>query len=290
MTTEKLIQKVREKTGSLSSENEQILATAMQILHDAENASLPPPSEENFLSRNITLEDYKALPRDEKRHYHDEAEKLNQHWVESQFRIHNAEWIMVVDGQVVRSGATLDDFTDHEELLEICHKTGKYPFAFFSKWIFAIEEQSTAWHNTHKVDDAYPALSIRLAGNNNLFEAEADLDTGATDCYGSLELLITRGIVTIHPDDVERSSQHLNKSFFYFTKDVWLELTDMTGVIRRWRTSIICVENWRSSSFTAINPGRTILLGRRILLNLRPRLTLDFDAHLTEVEFKKTTV
>jgi len=49
------------------------------------------------------------------------------------------------------------------------------------------------------------------------------------------------------------------------------------------------VADWHNSPFTAINPNRTFLLGRSGLLNLRPRVILDFDARLTEVEFKEAS-
>ncbi len=286
MTTETLIQKVREKRGSLSSENEQILATAMQILHDAENTSLPSAAGNNFISRNISMEEYRALPRPERRRYQSDAEELNRHWIENQFKALGANWIMVIDGQVVKHGKNLGDYPAEKEIRDLQKRTGKCPFLFFSNFLLAIEESPTFWHSTKETGDFYPALSIKISGHDNLLATEADLDTGAYECYGDLEMLIGNGVINLEPDDFEYNARHLSRSYIYFAKEVLIDLVDATDTSRQCRTTMICVEDWRNSPFIAINPGRILLLGRRVLLNLRPRLSLDFDARLTEVEFK----
>jgi hypothetical protein len=289
MTTETLIEKVRNELGSLDAQSEQAVAMAMKILQSAEAAPIPQASEEKFSSHNITLEEYKALPREEKRRYHDEAEKSNWRWVESQLTRLNAKWLMVVDGKVVKHGSTLKNFPARQELIELCNRTGKYPFAFFSPSMFAIEELSTPWHTTKDIRDAYPAVSIRVSGNNNRVETEADFDTGSADCYASLRLLTQSGVVKIEPEDIERSSQHLGRLFFYYTIPVWIELADSNGKKNECQTAIACVDDWREGPFTMINPNRTFLLGRSVLLELQPRLVLDFAVRRTEVQYAKAT-
>jgi hypothetical protein len=288
MTTETLIQKVREKRGSLNSENEQILAMAMQILHDTENTSLPSAAEKSFISRNISMEEYRALPRPERRRYQSDAEELNRRWIENQFKALGANWIMVIDGQVAKHGKNLGDYPAEEKIRDIQKKAGKCPFVFFSKFLLAIEESPTSWHSTKEQGDFYPSLSIKISGHNNLFATEADLDTGAYECYSDLELLIDNGVITLEPDDFEYNARHLSRPYIYFAKEVLIDLVDATSTSRQYRTTMICVDGWQNSPFVAINPDRTLLLGRRVLLNLRPRLSLDFDARLTEVEFKQT--
>jgi hypothetical protein len=129
----------------------------------------------------------------------------------------NAKWIVVVDGQVLMHGSTLDSYPEDEDFFALCEKTGRFPFVFISPRVFDIEERPTVWHKTK-----------------------------------------------------------------------WLELIDEVGTSHKWRTAIICVANWKRSPFTSINPSRTFLLGRGVLFNLRPRITPDFDARLTEVKFKAT--
>lgn len=209
MTTETLIEKVRKELGTLDVPVEQAIAATIKIMQSVKAAPAPSFSEEKFVGRNITLKEYAELPLEEKSRYHDEAEEINQRWVEAQLQKHNAKWIMVIDGQVVKYGATMKNFPNHEELVALCNSTGKYPFVFFNPRVFAIEELATSWHSTKEPNDAYPALSISLLGNNNHVETEADLDTGAIDCYAPLDLLQTNGIVKIQSEDVVRVSRHL---------------------------------------------------------------------------------
>jgi len=290
MTAETLVEKVREEFGTLDERNEQLLGLFEKILKRANEAPATQSFRENFVSRNITPEEYEALARVERRRYQDEAEELNRRWVENQLISFGAKWIMVVEGRVVKHGATLDDYSDDEDFLALCEKTGKYPFVFFSPEVFAIEENSTSWHTTKYAGDTYPTLAIAISGNNNRLETEAELDTGAVDCYCDLELLTTNGITKIHAKSFEKTSKHLSRPFVYLPKQVSLELVDKFGVSRQWQTTLLCVDDWRNSPFIAINPKRTFLFGRNVLFKLRPRLILDFDARCTEVEFKKAVV
>jgi len=168
MTTETLIEKVRAKFGTLDAQGEQLVAAALEIIQDA-NAPSTPLSQENFVSHNITLEEYRALPRDEKWRYQDRAMKLNRRWVDHQFQCLKAKWMMVIDGQVVRSGATLDNYPEDEDFIALCQETGKYPFVFTNPRVFAIEELPTLWHATNELGDAYPALAITISGNKSTY-------------------------------------------------------------------------------------------------------------------------
>ena len=282
MTAETLIEKVRDKLGALDRNGEQIVTAAMEILND-KSSSLS--SNNGFVGQNVTLEEYEALSPDEKSRYLEEAETLNRRWIENQYKTFDANWIMVVDGRVVLSGMSLKDYPEHEDFLKICETTGKYPFVFISAQLLAIEERSTNWHDTFEAGDAYPAVPIALSHNENRFVTDADLDTGALDCYGALELLAAQGIIEIERSETRLPSQHLSRKYFYYIKRILVELAGETGENRRCHTTVVCVDNWRNSPFTAINPTRTFLLGRGVLLELRPRLLLDFDARQTEIQF-----
>jgi len=285
MTTETLIKKVRDELGPLHLQSEQAVAAAMKILQNAQAESSVQTAEKKFVSRNITPEEYVALLPAERRRYFSEAKKQNHRWIENQFENLKAKWIMVIEGQVIKHSATLDDYPDDEEFETFCDKTGKYPFIFFNPLVFAIEELATTWHKTKASGDSYPALSITLSGNSNRFETRADLDTGAIDSYCSFELLKSRGVIKTYLKEPEYDSEHLSQPFVYRAKRVSLELVDNNGVGRQVKTTIICVNDWQSSPFIAINPNRTFLLGRSTLLKLQPRLILDFAAKHTEVQF-----
>ena len=287
MTTEKLIQKVREELGMLDTKGEQIVATALRVLQGSDKEHVPQRPEDDFVSRNISMEEYRALSHLERRRYQSDAEKINRRWIDKQFKSLGANWIMVIDGNVVKYGSTLDNYPGDEELRNLRQQTGKCPFVFLSKFLLTIEEHQTQWHHTNEPADSYPALSVTVLGQSNLFETEADLDTGAVECYGDLDRLVDRGVINIDPDDIEHNSSHLSQPV-YLTKEVRIDLVDKLGVSHSYRTAMICVSEWQNSPFTVINPDRTLLLGRRVLLRLRPRITLDFDLRLTEVEFRET--
>jgi len=283
MTSETIIQKVREEVGTLDENGELLLAKIAKVLTTANEVSKPQASAESFVSRNISMEEYRTLPRSERRNYQSDAEERNRHWIEKQFKKLGANWIIVIDGQVVKHGANLGDYPKEKGIRELQQITGKCPFIFFSKFLLSIEENSTLWHSTKDLDDFYPALAMAISGNNKRVATEADLDTGAFECYSDLELLIDHGIVSFDQDDIEQYSKHLSQTFSYLTKEVTIELSDGMGISSECQTTIICVDNWSNSPFVAINPSRTFLLGRRVLLNLRPRVILDFDACSTEV-------
>jgi len=287
MTATVLIEKVREELGTLEVPAEQVVALAEKFLQSAEAKPAPQTAEEKFISRNITPEEYEALTSSGKSLYLGDAEQLNRRWIEKQFKKLDVNWIMVIDGQVVLSGAKLRDYPEYEDLLALCERHGKYPFVFVSQRALAIEEGKSGWHGTREPADAYPTVPIALAGNKNRLATESDLDTGAADCYSSLELLTTHGVVTIQSKEARLTSEHLGQKYFYYVKLIWIELTDDRGEIRQRRASVVCVENWQNSPFIEINPTRTFLLGRAVLFELQPRLVLDFAAKCTEVQYSE---
>lgn len=286
MTGTVLIEKVREEFGTLEVPVEKVMAFAKKILERAQTETTRQQPEEKFISRNITLKEYVTLSLERKAQYQGDAETLNKQWIDNQLASLGAKWIMVVDGRVVRHGATLQHFPNHEELIALCQSTGKYPFAFFSSRVFAIEEINTSWHKTKDLGDVYPAVSIAVLGNQSRFETEADLDTGAVECYAGFELLSANNIVKVHNEDLAWASKHLGQPFFYFALPIKLELSNDAGERRQCQTTVLCVIDWWHSPFIAINPTRTFLLGRSVLFELRPRLVLDFDVRSTEVQFK----
>ncbi len=203
MNTAILIQKVREQVGALDERSVQLLTTAIKIMQDDIAKKTPPAPEDRFVSRNITMEEYRALSRPERRHYQDNAAELNRKWIDSQLKRLSADWIMVIDGQVINYGVTLDNYPEDEEIDALQQQTGKCPFVFFNSRIFDIEEQATIWHKTNKPNEDYPAVAIAIANNNTSMAVEADLDTGAIECYCDLRLLIANGIIKEQALDTE---------------------------------------------------------------------------------------
>lgn len=165
MTTETLIQKVRKEVGELDERSRQLLATAMKIIQNDANGGASPSAHETFLGCNASLDEYRAFSRPERRRYQSEAEALNQKWLDERFQALGANWIMVIDGRIIKHGTSLGDYPREAEIRELQEKTGKCPFVFFSKFLLAIEEVHTPWLTTNKTNGHYPthAAGLRLA-------------------------------------------------------------------------------------------------------------------------------
>jgi hypothetical protein len=286
MTTETVIEKVRAELGSLDARAEQAVLATFKVMQDAALVDMPVYSrEEVFVGENITLEEYVALPREERRRYLDGAEPPNQAWIEKQLARLQASWIMVVDGRVVLHGATMQDYPEDEEFLLLCERTGKYPFIFFHPLVHAIEESASTWHETIQPKDAYPTLALSLLKNDNRLALTADLDIGSLNSFGDIDLLKKSGVIEILPHQSERDSRHLSRPYIYFPKRITVEVVDQNGQEQHVRATVFCVQDWQYSPFVIVNPARTFLVGRQILSALKPRLTLDFAAKQTEVQF-----
>jgi hypothetical protein len=149
-----------------------------------------------------------------------------------------------------------------------------------------IEEPGGAWHSTVLATaDFYPAISITIAGNMGSSSVEADFDAGAWEIYADYVLLASTQVVTLNLRDPRRSAMHLNNPYQFITKRLGIILRDASGATRRIEKNVICILNWMNSPFVQINPNRSVLLGRGPLLDLRPKVELDFGSHATTVTY-----
>ncbi|MCI0699071.1 hypothetical protein L0337_44595 [candidate division KSB1 bacterium] len=239
-----------------------------------------------FKNCNISVTAYEALSDDEKLKFLDGAENENAEWVKEKFETLHAAWMMVVDGEVAASGESMDSYPNDEDFAQLCQKFGKYPFVFFNPLILAIEEPGGAWHPTVLATvDFYPVISVAIAGNTGISLVEADFDTGAWEIYADYLLLVSAKVVTVNFRDPRRSAMHLNNPYQFVAKRLGVILADNQGTTRRIEKNIFCVLNWMNSPFVQINPNRSALIGRGPLLDLRPKVELDFDNRQTEVRY-----
>jgi hypothetical protein len=194
---------------------------------------------------------------------------------------------MVVDGEVVAYGADLSSYPSQQNFLALCHRyNGKYPFPFIHPRLLAVEE-STGWHSTTiAAVDRYPALPLVFASNGGRVSVEGDLDTGSWETIGDLDSLVAHGVVQMLPSDPRFTESHLGQAFDYTPYLLWIELTDEHQVTRRSQQNIVCVHSWSvNNPFLQINPSRSALIGRKVLLDLQPRVELDFETQTTKVYF-----
>ncbi|MDZ7290951.1 MAG: hypothetical protein ONB44_12240 [candidate division KSB1 bacterium] len=256
----------------------------MEILKLPRDATFTNTQEEPFIGTNVSVAQYEAWSRHKRLEYQTEPEKVNSRWIERKLQELHAAWIMVIDGQVVASGS-LTDYPSDEEFDAFCEKFGKFPFVFLSPRVLMIEE-NISWHKTLEDGDAYPTVPVAVKGTAGHVEIHADFDTGAIGVHFDQELLLRHKVMTWRDHDIEKVSQHLGQNFRYIQRPLWLEVTDKHGMCQRVGMIALCIENWQSSPFVAINPQRTALVGREIFLKLRPVVHLDFAARQTEIEYE----
>jgi hypothetical protein len=284
VTSEVMIEKVRQRLGSLYGNAEQAVAEAIAIINEP-GQRLSQQTEAPFVSANVSVTQYVAWSPEERLQYLNNAEKVNARWVKRQFQKLNAAWLMVIDGQVVAYDADVDNLPRAQDFNALCQKyDGKYPFVFFHPKLFMIEE-TTAWHATNEPDDAYPTVVVKLRGEHSESTLVADFDTGATRAYIDLNFLLQHGLLTIEAEDYAQRSEHLSQSFSFFAKPLRFSVQDQSGKLKEAELVVFCIKHWHASPFVAINPNRIALVGRRLFHKLAPIVHLDFAARQTEVEF-----
>jgi hypothetical protein len=285
MIQEAIINEVRQRLGPLNSQAEQAVKEVLEILKLPRKATSPETQETPFIGTNVSVAQYEAWSRDERLKYQTDPEKINARWIEKKLQELNAAWIIVIDSLVVASGS-LTDYPSDEEFDALCEKFGKFPFVFLSPRVLMIEE-NISWHETIEEGDAYPTVPVAVKGATGHVEIKADFDTGAIGVYFDQELLLRHKVMTRRDHDIEKVSQHLGKDFRYVQKPLWLEVTDKYGKSQRVGMIALCIENWQSSPFVAINPQRIALVGREAFLKLQPIVHLDFAARQTEIEYER---
>jgi hypothetical protein len=288
MTSEIVLKQVRDRLGPLNDQAEQAVAEAVEIIRQMNAPPSSPTIQDGFNGENASLQEYESWSDDQQAQYQSEAEKNNARWIEKKMRDLNAMWLIVIDGQIVASGPMLRTFPHDEEFDELCEKTGKFPFVFFSPRMFYIEETGS-WHPTAIPGDSYPTVRIKLKNDASETELEADFDTGAMDTYLNLDFLLQHRLIMVKKRKIMKDSSHLGRNYRYITKSIWVEAKDKSGQRRQTRIVAICVTNWSHSPFVAINPNRTALVGRVTMLQLQPAVLLDFANRQTEVEYRAPT-
>ncbi len=286
ITQEAVLEKVRTRLGTLDAKAEQAVAQAIAVLNESRQHEMAAqPMADKFVSANVSLAQYDAWSPEERFQYLNNAKKINANWIRKHLQDLSAAWLMVIDGQVIVHGSSIQHLPQEQEFDTLCEKHGKYPFVFFNPRLFMIEE-SSAWHHTVEPDDAYPTVAVKLQSTQGALDLVADFDTGAIDSYFDFDLLVHHGLVKQSHRDYEDESAHLGQNFRFIAKPLRLSVEDADGNSRETGFFAFCIKNWRGSPFVAINPTRTALVGRSLFFKLAPVVHLDFAARQTEIEFQ----
>jgi hypothetical protein len=97
-----------------------------------------------FVSANVSVAQYEAWSPEERFQYLNNAKKINSAWIKKNFDDFGATWLMVIDGQVVAHGSSIQHLPQEQEFDAICEKYDKYPFVCFNSRLFMIEEPSVS--------------------------------------------------------------------------------------------------------------------------------------------------
>jgi hypothetical protein len=236
-----------------------------------------------FAGENLTLEEHEQLSLEERAKLKRRLKEQNYPWLHEKFSELDAAWLVVVDGQVIASGKSLKDKPRQPQVLEICRRIGKFPFVFVNDDYITIEENTSSWHATRQPGDFYPNLPVTFRSASDVAEIIGDFDTGASHTFADYDFLAANNLIRPEAGDDFETHRHLNRSFDYIDKFVRIELSSRSGKSLVLDTWIACVLDWRRSPFVVPNPNRIALVGRDIMLELKPNLRLDFDARQTEI-------
>jgi hypothetical protein len=244
-----------------------------------------PPRPRTFQSRNPSRQEYRKLSEQQQLELWRAAREKNLDWLTRTFRELKAGWVMVIDGEVTRFGTSLGDFPSDAELTEIEEATRKFPFVFLSDELLAVEEQAASWAALPATGDFYPTLPLSLTGDTGRAALVADLDTGSRESFVDFDWLVKQRVTRRRRRELRGASWHLNRPFHYVLRQLTVELTGPEDTTRRGGRTVIGVREWTESPFVQVNPHRVALVGRGVLLALKPLVRLDFAARQTGIDF-----
>lgn len=259
-----------------------------QMERGLDTRSLQSSTPLQFIGENLTLEEYRRLSPKERGALQMRLREQNALWVREQFSKRNAAWLVVVNGEVLAAGETLKNLPLGPQHVETSQRTGKFPFVFINDDHMTIEESASHWHETNVAADFYPTIPMRLESAANTFKIVCDFDSGASHSFIDYDFLRAENLVHPEEDDYYEISRHLNQPYFYIAKTLSVQLSSHQGKVFALTTKLYCVPDWQDSPFVKINPNRVALVGRDVLLALKPKVLLDFDALRTEIQSKKT--
>jgi hypothetical protein len=236
-----------------------------------------------FSGENLAPEAYEKLALEERGMMQWRLQMQNHFWLKKTFSRLDAAWLVVVDGQVIAFGKSLKNLPMQPQVRKICRQTGKFPYIFVNDKFITIEEMIAAWSKTTQAGDYYPTLPIILKSASNVIDVAGDFDTGASHTFVDYDFLAAQNVIQPEPEDYPIASLHLSQRFTYVAKWLQVELPSNSSEARNLIARIFCVSNWRLSPFVALNPNRTALIGRDIMLELKPNVRLDFDRRQTEI-------
>ena len=207
MTVDEILAELEKRMGALDERTKQAVTLALQL---AEQQGLP-----KWQGENPTWDEWQRMSEEERQAVMDELEQRNRVWLERMRQVLRAEWLLVVDGKVIRYGASWEEYPPDEELEALIQRLGKVPLLSAADPM--IEE--TAWSPTRYPADFYPTLSVTFQGlTGQSVTMVADFDTGSRHTFADAELLQRQGVINLPPTTLWAVGWHLNRPFSLCSK------------------------------------------------------------------------
>jgi hypothetical protein len=172
-------------------------------------------------NRNLSLKERAAMKR--------RLKEQNREWLSQQFKELHAAWLMVVDGKVIASGEKLSDYPKPDQILDVSHRVGKFPFLFVNEDVLAIEESGSGWSSTIEPSDFYPSVPVKLGSKTGSAAVIGDFDTGASSTFVDYDWLVEQNIIQLQAHEETENARHLNQIYEYLPRSVLVEVVLSSG-------------------------------------------------------------
>ncbi len=239
----------------------------------------------------LTREEFVALPPEEAGALPLQMWKENEEWLDEQFAVRDAKWLLVVGGKILASYPDDCNLPSEEELHQIEQREGKMGMLLGHEDEEQIEE-SVDWSAVAE-EDAYPTLPVSVAHpqcsaedlEKQALSYVSDLDTGSPFVLLNYDELLSHRIIRMQQLINMRRKQHLGRSYTSCRLPVALWVEDERGEKHRLDYHCECVLEWNSSPFRLTNPRRQALVGRPLLLEFP--LTVELDGAKKQSKVKR---
>jgi hypothetical protein len=197
--------------------------------------------------------------------------RSNETWIRAQLSQSGKRWLMICGDEAIAS-SIMTNFPSKELIRDIGLATNKVPLVYIAPP--PIEESN--WHSVCQRGDCYPTVRVSIDGT----ELVDDFDTGSSITHVSSDLLDFDKDV-----DAIQTAYHLGERFDFFMRRATVGIQDDRNKKKRAaELSIAVVFDWRKSAFVKVNPDRSALIGRDILLAFKLRAMLNSRRRKTRIE------
>lgn len=229
-----------------------------------------------FFADYKTCADFNNLEKDV---FQVRGQFIYRSWIQKQFSKLNVDWIVVVNGKVVKKSKKGELVPLEKELEEIGRKNNGFPF-LFSRTVFSEESK---WSKRVDVEGLYPTIPLEVelpavVKAKGRIKPRTDIDTGSYHIlYISLELLERKWRDYLPYRRIEQSDiPFRGKSFWYRIHILTVIIKDdVTRMEKKRDYNCLCILNWNETTFIHANPKREAFAGTELIVTFPLTLILD---------------